>query len=88
MAWFLPGLMNFLQIHYTMAETPSLCFWRNLLMFCDAEVIEKDLRIESYKPFSPFVFIQDTSVNKKTVRILTKSGQEFILLNLSLRLFP
>ena len=38
MAWFPPVLMNFLQIHYTMAENPSLYFIRNLLMFCETAV--------------------------------------------------
>ena len=39
MAWFLPVLMNFLQIYYTTAENPSLYFRRNLLMFCETAVV-------------------------------------------------
>ena len=30
--------MNFLQIHYTTAENPSLYFSRNLLMVCETAV--------------------------------------------------
>ena len=30
--------MNFLQIHYTTAENPSLYFVRNLLMLCETAV--------------------------------------------------